>query len=172
MVLSLGESVGHGAISTSFWLRLCSVQSRSPKWMDCFPSPATCTSICLGFCTSFSIYTSPAPKADRASDWQRLKASSRPGRLFTRRIPRPPPPSTALTITAAPGPSEIKNSLACSRVIPAAVPGINGTPQRAASERASALFPNRSSKSGLGPMNISPSSIQRWAKEAFSLKNP
>ena len=88
------------------------------------------------------------------------------------RMPRPPPPATALIMTAAPEPSEAKNAFACSSVVASAVPSITGTPQRLANAFAATLSPNKSSASGDGPTKIIFSSAQRRASNAFSLRKP
>ena len=88
------------------------------------------------------------------------------------RMPRPPPPAIALIMTAPPAPSEAKNALASSSVVGPPVPSMTGTPQRLASALALALSPNRSSASGEGPTNTIPSSAQRRASDAFSLRKP
>ena len=88
------------------------------------------------------------------------------------RMPRPPPPAMALIMTAPPAPSEAKNALAWSSVVGPLVPSMMGTPVSLASALALALSPNRSSASGDGPTKVIPSSAQRRASKAFSLRKP
>ena len=54
----------------------------------------------------------------------------------------------------------------------ASVPGMTGTPAAIAILRAEVLSPIWSSTSGDGPTKMRPSSAQRRANCAFSLKNP
>jgi hypothetical protein len=59
------RQAGLGAISTSFWKRRCSVQSRSPSAIASCPSPSTCTSIWRAPSIRRSTYTPSTPKAAR-----------------------------------------------------------------------------------------------------------
>jgi hypothetical protein len=87
-------------------------------------------------------------------------------------MPRPPPPATALIMTAPPAPSEARNALVSSSVVGPLVPSITGKPQRLASRLAAILSPNRSSASGDGPTKTILSSAQRRASCEFSLRKP
>ncbi len=51
-------------------------------------------------------------------------------------------------------------------------PGTTGTPAAFMIWRALTLSPILSMTSGGGPMKTMPSSLQRWAKAAFSAKKP
>ena len=76
------SSQGAGAISTSFWRRRCTEQSRSPR-ASTVPaaSAATCTSMCLAPSMSSSAYRAAEPKAARASAAHRSYAAARPAAL-------------------------------------------------------------------------------------------
>ena len=52
-----------------------------------------------GRATSFSMKTEPSPNAALASLWQRAKAAAISSPLATARMPRPPPPAAAFSIT-------------------------------------------------------------------------
>jgi hypothetical protein len=65
-----------------------------------------------------------------------------------------------------------QKACASSSVTSCCVPGISGTPQRAASARAWALSPNSASCAGVGPMKRMPASAQAVAKSARSLRKP
>ncbi len=108
----------------------------------------------------------------RPSDWQRVNACSRSSIRVTGRMPRPPPPAMAFTITAPPSPSEARNSRASSRLVGPDVPGSTGTPSSAANASALPLSPKRSSTSACGPTNVSPAAEHRRANAAFSLRKP
>jgi hypothetical protein len=90
----------------------------------------------------------------------------------TGRMPRPPPPATAFTIIAPPGPSALINTRASSSVVGPDVPSSTGTPQLSANRRAAALSPNRSRVAGRGPIKVSPASWHRRANVAFSARKP
>lgn len=68
---------GAGAISTTFWCRLCTEQSLSYRWTT-LPawSPRSCTSIWRGRSMNFSMNMAPLPKAALASEVARWKFSS------------------------------------------------------------------------------------------------
>ncbi len=55
------------------------------------------------------------------------------------RMPRPPPPATALIMMAPPVPRDEKNAFASSSVVGPDVPSMTGTPQRFASALAADL---------------------------------
>ena len=70
--LRAGPAAGSmlGAISTTFWCRRCTEQSRSQRWtrLPCV-SPRICTSMCLARPMYRSMNTSPRPNAAPASRW-------------------------------------------------------------------------------------------------------
>ncbi|MNR21551.1 hypothetical protein D3C85_1384600 [compost metagenome] len=84
----------------SFWLRRWIEQSRSNRCTT-LPklSPRICASMCLGLTMHFSRKTSAEPKALVASEITRGNACSSSSRELQRRMPRPPPPLVALSIT-------------------------------------------------------------------------
>ena len=87
-------------------------------------------------------------------------------------MPRPPPPAIALIMTAPPAPSEAKNAFASSSVVGPVVPSITGTPQRLASCFGRHLVAEQIERLGEGPTKTIPSSAQRRASNAFSLRKP
>ena len=95
---SSGSRLGAGASSMTFWCRRCTEQSRSKRWMTVpWVSARICTSMCRGLTTACSMNTVGSPNADSAS---RIAASTDPRSApssSTLRMPRPPPPATALT---------------------------------------------------------------------------
>ena len=88
---------------------------------------------------SCSTYTSPLPKAASASDRARSTAAGTSSRSCTTRIPRPPPPATALTIIAEPAGSPAKKCSAIAVSTGSEIPGTTGTPSRTARVRAADL---------------------------------
>ena len=73
----------------------------------------------------------------------------------TTRMPRPPPPNAALTISGKP--ICAGDLAACGgSVTGSSVPGTTGTPAFWASLRAAVLSPSRSRRSALGPMKVTP----------------
>ena len=83
-----------------FWLRRCTEQSRTPRAqaVPC-PSAMTWTSTCLAPVTSRSRNTVPLPNARSASALVRSNASVRSAGEVMTRMPRPPPPAVALSIS-------------------------------------------------------------------------
>ena len=165
-----------GANSMIFWWLRWMLHSRSHTWLAApVPSPTICTSTWRALATNSSAYTAPLPKAAFASDWQRWYNFATSSALRTTRMPRPPPPAIAL-MTMAPLlpslPSEARNAAASSGLSSACVLRDTGTPQLLARATARALSPNSSSVSASGPMKTMPSSWQRRANAAFSLRNP
>ena len=91
---------GAGAISTTFWLRICTEQSRSWRCTTLpWASARICTSMWRGRSTSRSMNTAPSPNAAVASLRHRSNASATSPGPCTARMPRPPPPAAALSIT-------------------------------------------------------------------------
>jgi hypothetical protein len=89
------------------------------------------------------------------------------------RIPRPPPPAAALTISGkrsspSPAHSTMSSSLRPGR----SMPGTVATPASAASSLAATLSPSLSLASGGGPTNTRPASAQARANEARSERKP
>ena len=147
---------GAGASSTTFWLRRCSEQSRSPKVTTRpSPSPNTCTSTWRACSTSRSRKTPAEEKVAAATRCTRSQAS----REVLRRAAR-----AHADAAAAAGRLEhhrVADGLgrgAGPRRRPRAgpVPGASGTPAASAAARAVCLAPNSSSCSGVGPTNAMP----------------
>jgi len=166
-----GSRFGAGAISTTFWWRRCTEQSRSYRWITSpVASASTCTSMWRGRRTACSRYIRESPKADSASRIASASASGSPELSSTRRMPRPPPPLTALTNTGNP-----MSSAAASRVSMSSLgsePLRVGRPASCAAWIARALLPVSSRISWVGPMNAMPASSQAWARSGFSERKP
>ncbi len=168
---SSGSSAGAGAISMTFWCRRCSEQSRSYRCRTVpAPSARICTSMCLGSRTACSRNTVASPNADSAS---RIAASMDSRSVLcsgTRRIPRPPPPATALTNTGNP-----MSSAAATRASTSSDGSderSTGSPASRAAATALALLPVSSSTSTLGPTNVMPAARQARASSGFSDRKP
>ncbi len=87
------------------------------------------------------------------------------------RIPRPPPPAAALTMTGYP----IESARVCASSTPESgpsLPGTTGAPACLAISRAWALSPMRRMASGDGPMKVMPHARQISAKAEFSASRP
>ena len=84
----------------TFWLRRCTEQSRTPsaQAVPC-PSAMTCTSTWRAPVTRLSRKTTPLPKARSASSRVRAYASVMSASDRITRMPRPPPPAVALSMT-------------------------------------------------------------------------
>ena len=87
------------------------------------------------------------------------------------RMPLPPPPADALTITGRPMSLATTSASSASAMMPSE-PGVTGTPAAVIVARAAALSPMRSMLSGDGPMNLMPCSRQRRLNSARSARNP
>ena len=127
--------------------------------------------MCQARRTRRSRNTSSSPKAARASRRAVATASSRSSGRSTTRIPRPPPPQLAFTISGKPTSCAWRRASAGS-CASAPVAGIVGTPARAASARAATLLPRRSMTRRGGPIQAIPSRTQASASSGFSARNP
>jgi len=151
------------------------------------PSPRICTSICLALTRNLSMKIVPSPKADNASDPARSYADASSSSLRTTRIPRPPPPIAALSMTGSPYFFTKAKASATSRI--ASEPGTIGMPASVAmsttsasaeiyrvqglpSARADVLSPIRSMESGVGPTHLIPAASTLRANTAFSDRKP
>ena len=162
---------GAGAISITFWWRRCTEQSRSKRCIvSPVPSAIIWTSMCLGRITACSKNIRPSPKAVSASRMAASRASRNASGLSTRRIPRPPPPATALAKIGKPIPSAAARRASISVV--ASLEANTGTPAAIAYSFAVTLLPAISNTDAGGPMKTIPSSSQARAKSGFSLRNP
>ena len=99
-----------------------------------------------------------------------LKPFSASFTFLITRIPLPPPPATAFSITGYPICSAIsKNSSTEDKVL---LPGMMGTPASLAAFLAFTLSPIKSMISASGPMNVNPFSLQILLNFAFSARKP
>jgi len=72
--------------------------------------------------------SAPEPKAVWASEAHRANISLSSANELAGRMPRPPPPASALIMTAPRGPRLSRKLSASSRLVAASVPGMVGTP--------------------------------------------
>ena len=91
--------------------------------------------------------------------------------LYATRMPFPPPPADALSITGYPIWFDIFIA-SCIVYINPSDPGTTGTPAFFIVSFALDLFPISSIISGFGPINFKPISSHIFAKLLFSDKNP
>ncbi len=128
-----------------------------------------------GSTTACSMNTVGSPKAPSPSRMQVSIASRRSARSSTLRMPRPPPPATALTKRGV-SPSSSRSDSAAATSASTSVEGSTearvGTPAALAAAIARALLPVRVSTSALGPMNVMPAAAQASARAGFSDRNP
>ena len=126
--------------------------------------------MCRGLTTARSRNTVASPNAACASRMAAATDSrSCPG-SSTRRIPRPPPPATALTNSGKPSSSDAATSSSISA--DGADDPSTGRPASRAAAMARDLSPVRCSTSGGGPTNVMPASAQACARSGFSDRNP
>ncbi|GAA2981484.1 hypothetical protein GCM10020227_57710 [Streptomyces flavovirens] len=123
-----------------------------------------------GLITACSRKTVASPNAERASRIAASIASRSWAASATRRMPRPPPPATALTKTGKPMSSDAATSVSTSSE------GFEdfstGTPASRAAATARALFPVRFSTDAGGPTNVMPAREQAAASSGFSDMKP
>ncbi len=95
-----GSRNGLGASSITFWLRLWMEHSRSPRWTQApCASARTWISIWRGWVTKRSMNIRSSPKAAIASFRDAAKPSRHAASSQATRMPLPPPPADALSIT-------------------------------------------------------------------------
>lgn len=137
-----------GASSTTFWYRRCIEHSLSHK---CVTLPWQSPTICISTCRNPSTAAFSANTCLVGLSSMALVASlCRSSKWRINRMPRPPPPSTALTMTGKPTLSA--NTLTASILPVGSVrAGSTGTSHSTASRRASSLSPVRFSTSLPGP---------------------
>ncbi len=123
-----------------------------------------------GLITACSRKTVASPNAERASRIAASIASRSSPASATRRMPRPPPPATALTNTGKPMSAEAATSVSTSS------DGwedlSTGTPASRAAATARDLLPVRFSTAAGGPTNVIPASEQAAARSGFSDMKP
>ena len=126
--------------------------------------------MCRGSTTACSQNTVGSPNADSASRIAASTAVRSSAGSSTRRIPRPPPPATALTKTG-----NARSSAAPSRASTSALGSVEastGSPATFAAAIARALFPVSSSTDAGGPTKVMPASAHASASSGFSDRNP
>ena len=113
-----------------------------------------------------------SPKEASASPRVSSQAAVELGRrLRTTRMPLPPPPAAALSMSGKPMVFAAARASASESTVPA-VPGTIGTPAARAAARAASLSPSAAMVAGRGPMKAMPASSQACANAAFSAKKP
>ena len=126
--------------------------------------------MCRGSTTACSMKTVGSPKAPSASRMHVSTASRRSSGSSTRRIPRPPPPATALT-NSGNGISRADSTRASASVDGSTEASV-GTPAALAAAIARALLPVSVSTSAVGPMKVMPALAQASASRGFSDRKP
>ena len=120
---------------------------------------------------SFSTINPASPKAFFASRIADSISCARPSRVSMPRMPLPPPPAAAFSITGRPTRRTVA-AISSGSVLGDWLPGTMGTPAASASRLAAALSPRRSMTSGVGPMKTSPAASTARANAAFSARKP
>ena len=105
-----------------------------------------------------STYSSGRPNDDCASRCAAASASATSSGPATTRMPRPPPPCTALTASGQPSSSPNWRTASGSSTANIA-PGTGGTPASVATCRAASLSPIIAITSADGPMNVSDAAL-------------
>src|SRR6478752_1265160 len=120
--------------------------------------------------TACSRYTIGSPNADSASRLAASIASASSDASATRRIPRPPPPETALTNSGNVIDSATDTN--SSTDAEGSEDANTGNPASRAAAIARALLPVSSNTSEPGPTNVMPSAAHAEANSGFSDKKP
>ena len=166
-----GDRPGGGASSTTFWCLRCTEQSRRPS-ANTVPwrSAAICTSTWRAPEIALSAKRVPSPKALAASVSALSKAASSSSALRTRRMPRPPPPAVALSISGKP----IFPAAACASPRTSGPPlqGETGTRAASAISLLVILSPSRRMVAALGPRNAISLASSFSTKPGSSARNP
>ncbi len=123
-----------------------------------------------GSTTACSTNTVGSPNAPSASRMQASTASRSCSGSSTRRMPRPPPPATALTKRGYGKAAAVSTTVSTSSL--GGTDWSVGTPASLAAAIARALFPVRVSTSAVGPTNVMPALAQASARRGFSDKKP
>ena len=123
-----------------------------------------------GRTTASSRYMRGSPNADSASRIASVMDASRVSADSTRRMPRPPPPETALTNTGKPISSARLSSVATSSE--GSVLRSVGRPASRAAAMARALLPASLRTSWSGPTNVIPACSHAVARSGFSERKP
>ena len=163
---------GDGDSSITFWRRRCALQSRSPRCTTLpWASANTWISMWRPSLTRRSSISVPSPKAEVASRRAPAIACSSSEAAWTSRMPRPPPPATALTSSGQPSAWASRASAASPWSSPR-YPGTQGTPTASMRRFAPALSPIAVMAAAGGPMNTRPALAQACAKSARSDRKP
>jgi hypothetical protein len=112
------------------------------------------------------------PKAASASRREASSAAGRSAACSITRMPRPPPPQLALSITGKPMPSARRWHIRPASSGSGGVAGITATPAATAAWRAATLLPSVRITSGFGPIQRNPAAITASAKSGFSDRKP
>ena len=126
--------------------------------------------MCRGRPTACSMNTVGSPKAPSASRIAAFNDSGSAAGVSTRRMPRPPPPATALTKTGNP-----ISSAPATKSSTSEEGGVDfrvGMPASLAAASARTLLPANCKTSAGGPMNVIPAASQARARSGFSLRKP
>ncbi len=126
--------------------------------------------MCRGWMTARSQNTRLSPNAPSASRIADSTPSRSCSAVATSRIPRPPPPATALTKTG--NPMAWVASTMVSRSSLGSVEARTGSPASCAAPTARTLLPASSSTSAPGPMKAIPAASQARARSGFSDRKP
>ena len=121
---------------------------------------------------NFSIYIPSLPNAALASIHALSQDSLRVDSSHTSRMPLPPPPAVALSITGYPTTSDANFLHSLKSIINPSEPGIVGTPAYFIVSFAAALSPMPSIISGDAPINFILFSVHILEKFEFSAKKP
>ena len=158
--------------SMIFWLRRWMVQSRTPTaHAPPWASAMSCTSTCRAFSMHDSRKTPPLPKAFVASSRAEGDEPSSCSGCRTLRMPRPPPPADALTMSGKPT-SSPNFTIASSDTPVRSRHVASGTPASSASSLEAILSPSARIAAELGPRKVMPSSSSRATKAASSDAKP
>ena len=127
--------------------------------------------MCLGSSTNFSRYIASLPKAALDSVRALFHASAKSSSFHIRRIPLPPPPAVAFSMTGYPiSLATLRPSF--SSLSNPSDPGTHGTPAAIIVALALDLSPIPLIISGLAPINLIPWSRHISENFAFSDKKP
>ena len=126
--------------------------------------------MCRASTTACSRYTAGSPNAASASRIAAPSASGSSAGVPTRRMPRPPPPATALTNTGNSMAPAASTRIAGSAL--GSLEAITGSPAARAAAIALALFPASFRMSAGGPTKVIPARAQPSARSGFSDRNP
>jgi hypothetical protein len=120
---------------------------------------------------SCSKNTVASPQATRASERAAANASARSASERTRRMPRPPPPAVAFTMSGKPSSRATVRACSSASTGPP-LQGATGTPQASAMRFEPILSPSARITSGSGPRKTTPSLRHSSANSACSETNP